>query len=61
MKEDVVNRFRVLQRQPANLLREREHHVEIGDRQQLRLPLRKPAGASRGLALGAVAIPTRVI
>ena len=61
VKEDVVNRFGILQRQPANLLRQCEHHVEIRDRQQFRLPLRKPAGASRGLAFWAVAITTRVI
>ena len=61
VKEHVVNRFGVLQRQPADRLGQREHHVEIGDRQKFRLPLRKPAGASRGLALGAMAIPTRVI
>ncbi|MCU1295280.1 MAG: hypothetical protein JWP08_4130 [Bryobacterales bacterium] len=61
MKEDVVNRFGILQRQPADLLRQREHDVEIGDRQKFRLPLRKPAGASRGLAFWAVAIPTGVI
>jgi hypothetical protein len=61
VKEDVVNRFGILQRQAANLLGQREHYVKIGDRQEFRLPLRQPAGASRGLAFWAVAIPTRVI
>ena len=31
VKQDGVNRLGVLQRQPADLLREREYHVEIGD------------------------------
>jgi len=41
--------------------RQGEHHMEIGDRQELRLPLGEPASAGRGLALGAMAIAARVI
>ena len=41
LKQDVVNLFRVLKRQAADLLRKREHDVEIGDGQKLRLPLRR--------------------
>ena len=60
-EQDVVNLSRVLKRQAADLLRQREHHVEIGDGQKLRLPLGEPPGASRGLALGAMPIAARVI
>ena len=41
-------------------MRKREDDVEVGDRQQLRLPFGEPLGAGRGLALGAIAIATRV-
>ena len=61
VEEEVVNRFGILQRQPADLLRQGEYYMEVGDWQKLRLPLCKPAGASRGLAFWAVAIPARVI
>jgi len=56
-----VNLFRVLQSQLADLLRQSKHHVEIGDRQKLRLPLREPAGACCGLALRAMPVAARVI
>ncbi len=60
-EQDSVNQLRVLQRQAADLRRERKHHVKIGRRQKLRLPLCEPLGAGRGLALRAMAIAARVI
>jgi hypothetical protein len=60
LKQDGIDLFLVLKRQTADLLRKREHDVEIGDRQKLRLPFGEPLGAGRGLALGATAIATRV-
>src|ERR1019366_8916457 len=60
LKQDGIDLFLVLKRQAADLLRKREHDVEIGDRQKLRLPLGEPLGASCGLALGAAAVATRV-
>ena len=60
LKQEVVNLPRVLKRQSADLSGQGEYDVEIGNGQQLRLPLGEPLGASRGLALGAVAIATRV-
>src|SRR5580658_568498 len=60
-EQDRVDLFRVLERQPADLGGQREHDMEIGNRQKLGLALRQPPGASRSLALGTVPIPTRVI
>ena len=60
-KQDGVNLSWVLKRQSADLRRQREDDVEIGDGQKLRLALCQPAGASLGLALGAVPVATRVI
>ncbi len=60
-EQDGINLFRVLKRQPADLSGQCEHDVEIGDGQKLGFTLSEPTGASRGLALGAMPIPTRVI
>ena len=60
LKQDGVNLSRVLKRQAADLLWKREHDVEVRNGQQLRLPIGEPLGAGRGLALGTVAITTRV-
>src|ERR1700722_2486892 len=60
-EQDRVDLFRVLERQPADLGGQREHDMEIGNRQKVGLALRQPPGASRSLALGTVPIPTRVI
>ena len=60
LKQDGVDLSRALKRQAADLLGKSEHDVEIGNRQKLRLPFGEPLGAGRGLALGAVAIATRV-
>ena len=60
LKQNGVNLPRVLKRQSADLLRKREHDVEVRNRQELRLPLGEPLGSGRGLALWAAPIPTRV-
>jgi hypothetical protein len=60
-EQDGVDQLGVLQRQAADLRRERKHYVKIGRRQKLRLPLGEPFGAGRGLALRTMAIATRVI
>ncbi len=41
LEQDGVDLSRVLKRQAADLLRESEHDVEIGNGQKLRLPLRR--------------------
>src|SRR5580658_4070381 len=60
LKQNGVNLSLVLKRQAADLLRKSEHDVEVRNGQELRLLLGEPLGAGRGLALGAVAIATRV-
>ena len=60
LKQDGIDLSWVLKRQAADLLGERERDVEVGNGQQFRLPFDKPLGAGRGLALGAIAIATRV-
>src|SRR5580698_2578424 len=60
-EQDAIDQLGVLERQPADLSRQREHDVEIGDGQEFGFTLRQPSDASRGLALRAVPIPTRVI
>jgi hypothetical protein len=60
LKQDVIDLSRVLKRQATYLLREREHDVEVRNRQQFRLPIGQPLGAGRGQTLGATAIATRV-
>jgi hypothetical protein len=60
LKQDGVNPSRILKCQAADLLGEREYDMEVGNGQQLGLPLGEPLGAGRGLALGATAIATRV-
>src|SRR5271170_2050214 len=60
LKQDGIDLSWVLKRQAADLLRKREHDVEVRNGQQLRLPVGEPLGASGGLALGTVAITTGV-
>jgi hypothetical protein len=60
-EEEGVNLLGVLNRQLTDLLRQSKHHVKIGDGQKLRLPLLEPACTSHSLALGAMAVATRVI
>jgi hypothetical protein len=60
-EQEVIDRFRILERQAADLLWQGKYHMEIGDGQEFGLPLREPPGTSRGLALGAVPVAARVI
>ena len=60
-EQDGVDQLRVLKCQAADLRRQREHDVEVGHGQKLGFALCEPAGASLGLALGAMPIPARVI
>ena len=60
LKQDGIDLFLVLKSQATDLLRKREHDVEIGDGQKFRLPFGEPLGAGCGLALGATAITTGV-
>ena len=60
LEKDGINPSWILKRQAADLLGESEHDVEVRNGQQLRLPIGEPLSAGRGLALGTVAIATRV-
>jgi hypothetical protein len=60
LKQDGIDLSWVLKRQATDLLWKSERDVEVRNGQQLRLPFGEPLGASGGLALGAVAITTRV-
>ena len=55
-KQDAVNLARILKRQPADLLRQRKHDVEIPGWQQVGFPCRQPLGARHGLALWAMSV-----
>ena len=56
VEQQVVDDGLVLQGQPGNGLRQGEHDVEIGQREQLLLAGPDPAGLGQGLALGAMAV-----
>ncbi len=58
LKQDGIDLSRVLKCQATDLLWKRERDVEVGNRQQLRLPGGEPVGAGSGLALWATAITT---
>jgi len=60
LKQDGIDLSRVLKCQATDLLWKCEGDVEVRNGQQLRLPVGEPLGASGGLALGTVAITTRV-
>ena len=60
-EQDGVDLFLVLKRQSADRRGQSEHDMEIGDREKFGLPLLEPAGTSRCLTLGAMAIATGVI
>ena len=60
-KQQGVDHARILQRQSADLLRQREYDVEIRNRQHLALPGRQPLGARGRLTLGAVSVAARII
>jgi hypothetical protein len=60
LKQDGIDLSWVLKCQATDLLWKSEGDVEVRNGQQLRLPAGEPLGASGGLALGTVAITTRV-
>ena len=53
-EQDVVDLGLVLERDGGDLVRHREHHVEVGHVEQLRLPVLEPLGPRETLALRAV-------
>ncbi len=61
LKQQRIDHTRILQRQSADLLRQREDDVEIGNRQHLALPGLQPLGARGRLTLGAVSVAAGVI
>jgi hypothetical protein len=60
-KQDAIDLARILQRQGADLVRQREYDMEVGNRQQLAFPRVQPFGASHGLAFWAMSVTARVI
>lgn len=60
-KQEGVNESLVLERKRRQLVGEREDDVSVGDRKELFTSPLNPAQSGVGLALGAVAIATRVI
>src|SRR5208337_686317 len=60
-EQDVVDHGLVLERDGGDLVRYREHHVEVGHVEQLRLPVFQPLGAREPLALRTVPVTTRVV
>ena len=60
-EEQVVDHLLVLEREPRELVRQREDDVVVADRQQFLLPRREPLVAGAGQALRTVPIPTRVV
>ena len=60
-KQDAVDDARVLQRQGAELMRQREHDMKVGDGQQVAQSLVEPLGSRRGLALRAMPIAAGVV
>jgi hypothetical protein len=60
-KQQSVKAALILQSQRSEFLRDRKHDMTIGHREQLLRPLRQPAVAGGGLALGATAVATRVV
>src|SRR4051794_7335658 len=54
-EQQAVDQRLVLVRDRTQLGRQREHHVEVGDGQQLGCPSRQPCACGGSLALGAVA------
>ena len=61
LKQARIEGTRVLQHQRAEGMREREHHMEVGDVEELRFAGGKPRRLRAALALGAMPIATGVI
>ena len=60
-EQDVVDLARILKCQPADLLRQRKHDVEIWNRQQFSPSCRQPFCARRGLTLWTMPVAARII
>src|SRR5271168_5073287 len=60
-EQDVVDHGLVLERDRGDLVRHREHYVEIGHVEQLCLTVFEPLGAGETLALRTVPITARVV
>jgi hypothetical protein len=60
-EEQIVHDLLVLQREPRELVRQREDHMVIADGQQFLLPFSEPLVARVGQALRTVPIATRVV
>ena len=60
-EEQIVDDLLVLQREPRELVRQREDHMVVADGQKLLLPFGEPLVARMGQALRTVPIATRVV
>src|SRR5207302_6358646 len=60
-KQNAINLARILECESADLLRQRKHHMEIGDRQQFGCSILQPLGTCHPLALGAMPVAARVV
>src|SRR5271168_2670513 len=60
-EQDVIDHSLVLERDRGDLVRHREHYVEIGHVEQLCLTVFEPLGAGETLALRTVPITARVV
>ncbi len=61
LEQDVVDRSLVVVGDVGDRGREREHHVVVGDRQQLGLAFGQPFLGGEALALGTMAVAARVV
>src|SRR5262249_57046640 len=61
LEQDRVDRRLVLEGDRGDLGRQREHHVEIGNRQQFTLPCGQPLPAGPSLTFGAVPVAAGVV
>jgi hypothetical protein len=61
LEQDRVYRRLVLEGDRGDLGRQREHHVEIGNRQEVVLPRGEPFPAGLSLALGAMPVATGIV
>jgi len=60
-EQQIVNQPRVLESKVGKRIRQGEDYVVVGDREQFFLPSLEPFGLGQRLALGAVAVATRVV
>src|ERR1700691_1976581 len=60
-EQDVIDNGLVLERDRGDLVRHREHYVEVRHVEQFCLTVFEPLSAGETLALRAVPVPTRVV